>query len=108
MPAAIAAAVPPEEPPGIHVLSYGFLTGPAKDDRFLGSRDRSLGDLGGRYLVPDGGDDFGGGHRTGIGHGGSHLSERREDGAGGRRFEDITARRSDHEYIPIIDRNAKL
>src|SRR5258708_4411990 len=35
MPAAIAAAVPPEEPPGIRVLSYGFFTGPANGDRLV-------------------------------------------------------------------------
>src|ERR1700688_2183682 len=35
IPAAMAAAVPPEEPPGIRVLSYGFFTGPANDDRLV-------------------------------------------------------------------------
>src|SRR5947199_10276298 len=35
MPAAIAAAVPPEEPPGIRVLSYGFFTAPANGDRLV-------------------------------------------------------------------------
>ena len=30
MRAAIAAAVPPEEPPGMRDRSYGFFTGPAK------------------------------------------------------------------------------
>src|SRR5260370_22997931 len=35
MPAAMAAAVQPDEPPGIRVLSYGFFTGPANDDRLV-------------------------------------------------------------------------
>src|SRR4030088_3323244 len=35
MPAAIAVAVPPEEPPDIRVLSYGVFTGPANDDRLV-------------------------------------------------------------------------
>src|SRR3954454_4284925 len=35
MPAAIADAVPPDEPPGIRVLSYGFFTGPANGDRLV-------------------------------------------------------------------------
>jgi hypothetical protein len=35
MRAAIAADVPPDEPPGIRVTSYGFLTGPAKGARLV-------------------------------------------------------------------------
>ena len=35
IPAAIAAAVPPDEPPGMRLLSYGFFTGPAKVDKFV-------------------------------------------------------------------------
>src|SRR4051794_21390598 len=35
MRAATAAAVPPDEPPGILVVSYGFFTGPANDDRLV-------------------------------------------------------------------------
>ncbi len=35
MRAAIAAAVPPDEPPGMRVWSYGFFTAPANDARLV-------------------------------------------------------------------------
>src|SRR6266404_5271014 len=104
MPAAMAAAVPPEEPPGIRVLSYGFFTGPANDDRLvlvmpnasscmlvlpimMTPAFKSFCNVGGRYLlVPYGSDDFGGRHETGIGHCGTHMSEGREGRAGGNGY----------------------